>query len=153
MRLVIPSSQPLVTTGSASRPHHPARANPMTTKEEKEREEKQKKKDTHFSSGKFMDILFSYTILLFSPVLPLFSHCNDFVILVKSQRAGDRVMNSITQFIERKLKLKINSRKRKVVKATESEFLSFTFTGKKVRWAQKCLDRFKYRILKLTSRR
>ena len=62
-------------------------------------------------------------------------------------------MHSITQFIERKLKLKINSRKSKVVKATESEFLSFTFTGKKVRWAQKCLDRFKYRILKLTSRR
>ncbi len=37
--------------------------------------------------------------------------CDDFVILVKSQRAGDRVMHSITQFIERKLKLKINSRK------------------------------------------
>ncbi|MGI2029723.1 group II intron reverse transcriptase/maturase [Endozoicomonas acroporae] len=80
-------------------------------------------------------------------------YCDDFVILVKSQRAGDRVTHSITQFIERKLKLKINSRKSKVVKATESEFLSFTFTGKKVRWAQKCLDRFKYRILKLTSRR
>lgn len=80
-------------------------------------------------------------------------YCDDFVILVKSQRAGDRVMHSITQFIERRLKLKINSRKSKVVKATESEFLSFTFTGKKVRWVQKCLDRFKYRILKLTSRR
>lgn len=38
-------------------------------------------------------------------------YCDDFVILVKSQRAGDRVMHSITQFIERKLKLKINSRK------------------------------------------
>ena len=80
-------------------------------------------------------------------------YCDDFVILVKSQRAGDRVMHSITQFIERKLKLKINSRKSKVVKATESEFLSFTFTGKKIRWTQKCLDRFKYKILKLTSRR
>ena len=80
-------------------------------------------------------------------------YCDDFVILVKSQRAGDRVMHSITQFIERRLKLKINSRKSKAVKATESEFLSFIFTGKKVRWTLKCLDRFRYRILKLTSRR
>lgn len=45
-------------------------------------------------------------------------YCDDFVILVKSQRAGERVMRSITQFIERKLKLKIDSRKSKVVKAT-----------------------------------
>ncbi|WP_299733055.1 group II intron maturase-specific domain-containing protein [uncultured Endozoicomonas sp.] len=36
---------------------------------------------------------------------------------------------------------------------SESEFLSFTFTGKKIRWTQKALDQFEYKILKLTKRR
>ena len=79
-------------------------------------------------------------------------YCDDFVILVGSQREGERVMESITGYLERRLKLIVNPTKSKVVKATEAEFLSFTFTGKKIRWSKKSLHRFKQKILKLTSR-
>ncbi|WOG25904.1 group II intron maturase-specific domain-containing protein [Endozoicomonas sp. 8E] len=79
-------------------------------------------------------------------------YCDDFVILVHSQRAGERVMVSITRYLERRLKLTINLTKSKVVKSTEVEFLSFTFTGKRIRWSQKSLLRFKRTIIKLTSR-
>ncbi len=46
----------------------------------------------------------------------------------------------------------MNTEKSKVVKATECEFLGFTFTGKKIRWTSKTLHRFKQKILKLTGR-
>ena len=79
-------------------------------------------------------------------------YADDFVILVGSERAGQRVMNSITRFLERKLKLKVNTEKSKVVKSTQCEFLGFTFTGKKIRWTDKTLHRFKQKILRLTGR-
>lgn len=79
-------------------------------------------------------------------------YADDFVILVGSERAGQRVMNSISRFLERKLKLKVNTEKSKVVKATKCEFLGFTFTGKKIRWTVKTFRRFKHKILELTSR-
>ncbi|WP_422475313.1 group II intron reverse transcriptase/maturase [Endozoicomonas sp. ALB032] len=79
-------------------------------------------------------------------------YCDDFLILVHSQRAGERVMESITRYLERRLKLTINLTKSKVVQSTEVEFLSFTFTGKRIRWSQKSLLRFKRTIIKLTSR-
>ncbi|MES9875370.1 MAG: group II intron reverse transcriptase/maturase [Candidatus Thiodiazotropha sp. 6PLUC6] len=79
-------------------------------------------------------------------------YCDDFVILVGSQRAGERVMRSITQYLERKLKLRVNPNKSKVVKATKAEFLGFTFTGKKIRWVDKSLSRFKQKVRELTGR-
>ncbi|MGB1271294.1 MAG: group II intron reverse transcriptase/maturase [Endozoicomonas sp.] len=79
-------------------------------------------------------------------------YADDFVILTGSERAGVRVMESISRFLERKLKLKVNTEKSKVVKATECEFLGFTFTGKKIRWSDKTLHGFKQKILALTGR-
>lgn len=79
-------------------------------------------------------------------------YADDFVILVGSERAGHRVMESITRFLERSLKLKVNTEKSKVVKATGCEFLGFTFTGKKIRWTKKTLCRFKQEIRTLTRR-
>ena len=79
-------------------------------------------------------------------------YCDDFIILVGSQRAGTRVMNSITRYLKHKLKLKVNPDKSNVVKATNAEFLSFTFTGKKIRWTAKSLNRFIRKILELTCR-
>ena len=79
-------------------------------------------------------------------------YCDDFVILVGSQQARERVMKSITRYLERRLKLKVNTTKSKVVKATEDEFPGFTFTGKKIRWSEKSLHCFRQKILKLTSR-
>ncbi len=78
-------------------------------------------------------------------------YADDFVILTGSERAGVRVMESISRFLERKLKLKVNTEKSKVVRATECEFLGFTFTGKKIRWSDKTLHRFKHKILALTG--
>ena len=51
----------------------------------------------------------------------------DLVILVKSQRAGDRVMQSVTRFLVGKLRLKVNDQKSQVVPVTEMKFLGFTF--------------------------
>ena len=61
-------------------------------------------------------------------------------------------MASITRYLERRLKLTVNQNKSPVVKATKAEFLSFTFTGKKIRWSEKSLKRFRQKIVKLTSR-
>lgn len=48
---------------------------------------------------------------------------DDFVVYVKSKRAGERVMDSITEFVEKKLELTINKDKSKVSGATSSTFL------------------------------
>lgn len=52
-------------------------------------------------------------------------YADDFVIYVKSRRAGERVMESITEFIESELKLTVNKEKSQVTTATKSKFLGF----------------------------
>jgi RNA-directed DNA polymerase len=52
-------------------------------------------------------------------------YADDFVIYVKSKRAGERVMESVTHFIEKDLQLFINLEKSKVYGATISTFLGF----------------------------
>ena len=79
-------------------------------------------------------------------------YADDFVILVKSQIAGERVMASIKRFIERKLKLKVNERKSKVAKTHDTHFLGFTFKAGKIRWSDAAFKEFKRRIRKLTGR-
>ena len=53
-------------------------------------------------------------------------YADDIVILVRSERAAKRVMESSTRYLEGKLKLKVNQEKSKVAKATEIKFLGFT---------------------------
>ena len=79
-------------------------------------------------------------------------YADDAVILVRSPRAGKRVMESITRFLERKLKLRVNPQKSRVVSANEVEFLSFVFRRGKIRWSEQSLERFKARVHRLTSR-
>lgn len=79
-------------------------------------------------------------------------YADDFVILVKSPRAGERVKASISRFLEKKLKLKVNNDKSKVGKAKKCEFLGFTFPGKSIRWTESALNDFKHQIRKLTGR-
>lgn len=80
-------------------------------------------------------------------------YADDFVILTKSQRAGERVMDSVRRFLESKLKLKVNEGKSRVVMARDLEFLGFAFgTGGKIMWSEKSLDVFKKRIRELTGR-
>lgn len=52
-------------------------------------------------------------------------YADDFVIYVKSKRAGERVMESITSFIEGELQLTINQEKSQICGATSATFLGF----------------------------
>ncbi|MEJ2419168.1 MAG: group II intron reverse transcriptase/maturase [Exilibacterium sp.] len=79
-------------------------------------------------------------------------YADDFIILVKSKRAGERVLSSITRFVERKLKLKVNDQKSQVCKVSQCKFLGFTFWGKYLRWHPKALAKFKHEVRQLTGR-
>lgn len=79
-------------------------------------------------------------------------YADDAVILVKSPRAGNRVMQSITRFLERKLKLTVNRQKSQVVSAKRVVFLGFVFRRGKIRWSEESLERFKAKVRRLTSR-
>ena len=56
-------------------------------------------------------------------------YADDSNIYVKSERAGQRVMASLSQFISRKLKLRVNQEKSAVGRPSERKFLGFTFTA------------------------
>jgi RNA-directed DNA polymerase len=82
-------------------------------------------------------------------------YADDCNIYVRSERAGHRVMESVTQFITQKLKLKVNEAKSAVARPQERKFLGFSFTaGPEVQRviASKALDRFKQRIREITRR-
>src|SRR5579862_9685417 len=82
-------------------------------------------------------------------------YADDCNIYVRSRRAGERVMESLTRFITAKLKLKVNQQKSAVARPWARKFLGFSFTSAgipKRRIAPKAVDRFKERIRALTSR-
>lgn len=54
-------------------------------------------------------------------------YADDAVILVKSEKAANRVLASITKFIEKKLGLKVNAEKSKVTRPTKTKYLGFSF--------------------------
>src|SRR5256884_1024860 len=82
-------------------------------------------------------------------------YADDCNIYVHSQRAGQRVMESITRFITQKLKLKVNETKSAVARPQERKLLGFSFsTGPEIKRmiAPKALDRFKQRIREITRK-
>src|SRR6266404_9931814 len=82
-------------------------------------------------------------------------YADDCNIYVRSERAGQRVMESITQFITHRLKLKVNEQKSAVAQPWERKFLGFSFTGEREprrRIAPKAIARFKGRIRERTHR-
>jgi RNA-directed DNA polymerase len=79
-------------------------------------------------------------------------YADDLIILVKSKRAGERVMESISRFLEKVLKVKVNRDKSRVVKSEESSFLGFTFTGKRLTVSEKSMNRFRAELRRLTGR-
>ena len=82
-------------------------------------------------------------------------YADDSNIYVRSERAGQRVMESVKRFITEKLKLKVNESKSAVAKPQERKFLGFSFTdGKepKRKIAPKARDRFKERIREITHK-
>lgn len=82
-------------------------------------------------------------------------YADDCNIYVRSQRSGERVMESITRYLTTKLKLKVNQAKSAVAQPKERKFLGFSFTGSEKprrRIAPKAILRFKERIRELTCR-
>jgi len=82
-------------------------------------------------------------------------YADDSNIYVRSRRAGERVMKSLTQFITTKLKLRVNEQKSAVARPWERKFLGFSFTSAKTpkrRIAPKAVIRFKERVRELTRR-
>ena len=82
-------------------------------------------------------------------------YADDCNIYVQSERAGQRVMESIEHFISWKLKLKVNAAKSAVARPWERKFLGFTFTSNrqpKRRIAPKALVRFTQKVRELTRR-
>jgi len=82
-------------------------------------------------------------------------YADDSNVYVRSERAGQRVMESISRFITQKLKLKVNEAKSAVAQPSQRKFLGFSFTGgpdvKRV-IAPKALNHFKQRIRDITRR-
>lgn len=69
-------------------------------------------------------------------------YADDCDIFVKSEMSANRVMKSVTSWLERKLFLKVSATKTKVVKPTNSNFLGFTFWKDSNGWKCKpCKDR------------
>ncbi|QBQ55830.1 group II intron maturase-specific domain-containing protein [Nitrosococcus wardiae] len=79
-------------------------------------------------------------------------YADDLVILVRSQRAGERVKASITAYLTGTLKLTVNERKSRVVKTNDCTFLGFTFYGSKLRWSNQAFEDFRHNVRKLTGR-
>ena len=83
-------------------------------------------------------------------------YADDCNIYVKSKRAGERVMKSITNIIENELKLKVNRNKSNVDLVSRRKFLGFSFYfaegGAKIRIHEKSIRRFKDKIREITNR-
>jgi RNA-directed DNA polymerase len=82
-------------------------------------------------------------------------YADDCNIYVRSERAGQRVMESVTRFITQRLKLKVNETKSAVAQPQQRKFLGFSFTtGPEVKRviAPTALDRFKQRTREITRR-
>lgn len=83
-------------------------------------------------------------------------YADDCNIYVKTQRAGERVMESVKAFLEKRLKLKVNPKKSKVDRATRVKFLGFSFYKRKgevlIRVAARSLERFREKLRRLTKR-
>jgi group II intron reverse transcriptase/maturase len=75
--------------------------------------------------------------------------CN---IFVKSQKAAERVMEKVSQFIEKKLKLKVNQEKSQVALSEKGKFLGFTVVNGTIAIAHKALQTAMDKVKALTPR-
>lgn len=83
-------------------------------------------------------------------------YADDCSIYVKSKRAGERVMASISMYIEKELKLKVNLQKSVVTRPWRTKLLGFTFFHKKGRKGitvhRKSITTYKDKIRAITCR-
>jgi RNA-directed DNA polymerase len=81
-------------------------------------------------------------------------YADDCAILVKSQRAGERVMKSIRHFLQTKLKLKVNDTKSAVDRPSNRKFLGFTLAARdgRIKVSDKSLNSLKDKVRAITRR-
>ena len=83
-------------------------------------------------------------------------YADDCVIFVGSERAGSRVMESVSRYIEKKLRLQVNQEKSAVGRPWERKYLGFCMTNSrkapKIRIHWKTIKRFKERVREITDR-
>ena len=81
-------------------------------------------------------------------------YADDCNIYVRSYRAGERVMASVSRFLTTKLRLTVNETKSAVARPEERKFLGFSISndGAERRIAPKALDTFKTRVREQTCR-
>lgn len=80
-------------------------------------------------------------------------YADDFSIFVRSQKAGERVLESICSYLTLKLKLKVNEQKSQVCKSRGTNFLGFTiFESGSISISTTSVTRLKQKIRKLTQR-
>lgn len=75
-------------------------------------------------------------------------YADDVLIFVRSEKAANRVMASLSGWIERKLFLRVNATKSKVVRPTRSKYLGFTFLRNGGRWKVKPTSEKKAKLYK-----
>jgi RNA-directed DNA polymerase len=79
-------------------------------------------------------------------------YADDFLILVKSLRAAQRVMQSVIRYVEARLKLVVNRQKSQAAPLNQCAFLGFQIQRGRIVWTDKAQQRFKERIQQITSR-
>lgn len=79
-------------------------------------------------------------------------YADDFVILCRTPRAGERILTSITRFLRDKLKLIVNETKSGVVPLCEASFLGFQIVHRKIRWSEKSHKKLKAEVRSITRR-
>ena len=85
-------------------------------------------------------------------------YADDCIIVVQSEKAANRVMESITKFVEKKLGLKINTEKSKIARPNDIKYLGYGFYYTKTGIIKpkphlKSVEKFRRKIKQLTKRR
>ena len=83
-------------------------------------------------------------------------YADDCLIMVRSEKAANHVMESVTRYIENKLGLVVNAEKSRVARPSEIKYLGFGFYTKKGKWRPKphlkSVQKFKSKLKDITSR-
>ncbi len=86
--------------------------------------------------------------------LPFVRYADDFAIFARSERAAQRIMESVTRYVTKALRLVVNQTKSRVVTCDQFEYLGFSFKGRRgtIQVSEKSTQKFKHRIRELTGR-
>jgi RNA-directed DNA polymerase len=85
-------------------------------------------------------------------------YADDFIVCVKSQKAGERVLGSLERFLAKRLRLKVNQDKSKVARADECTFLGYSMIylkdgSKRLTIPRRTLQRLREKVRKAIARR